>query len=860
VIDHLNLYLEELVRQRNVANEIEEINNQNEHVDIEIPNFVGRTISNLRQNGTLPANRNHIDFRTLLDRRDGCDRPVPNVTLKVPTAGGKTFLAVQSLERILGCYLNQNTGFVLWVVPNDAIYTQTLRNLNDRTHLYRQTLDNISAGNTMILERTSPFSAADVENNLCVMVVMLQATNRQTRESLRMFRDRGDVHDFFPAEGEMELHEQLHQSIPNLDIYNHNYTLIKQSLGNALRLIRPIVVVDEGHKATSNLAHSTIYGFNPSFVLELTATPKDIQPTGGQSPTPGRYANILVEITGREVDNEGMIKMPINLNPMQGNDWINTLSTSLTHLNELDIHAQRFESDSGRYIRPIMLVQVEATGPGVFAEGTIHSDDVRAQLIQLGLSEDEIAVKSAYENDLGDPENQNLSDRNNRIRVIITMRALQEGWNCPFAYVICALAATSNLTAMTQLIGRILRQPGASKTGVSQLDQCYIFTHRADTVEVVRSVRQSLESEGLGDLSLQVAGADNQGYNGNPTREINRRGNFIDTEIYLPRVLRVRDNVLRELDYETDILSEIDWNDIDLSHLIADIPSNLQRTQGQMQRIGLDDNGNIVNTVVGENTENLIFNRAYATRAISDIVPNSFVAYDIVNRLTEGLLNREGFDNSYIGQQMNLIIERLRTYLRCQRDIFAEDIFRNGLVEGHIQFRLRADGRNWRMPNTDDTAQPEGSMPLLNNLMRPVSSSLFETVYHDDLNEEERGVALFLDSNDTIQWWHRNVARQQYGIQGWLKNKMYPDFIFAIQQEGTVCSVRVLETKGDHLDNLDTDYKRCVLEVLSEHFSFESVTEVGECLIQDDGLDIQARLILFGDIAADLPNWILLQE
>ena len=120
---------------------------------------------------------------------------------------------------------------------------------------------------------------------------------------------------------------------------------------------------------------------------------------------------------------------------------------------------------------------------------------------------------------------------------------------------------------------------------------------------------------------------------------------------------------------------------------------------------------------------------------------------------------------------------------------------------------------------------------------------------------------MFLDSNDTIQWWHRNVARQQYGIQGWLKNKMYPDFIFAIQQhEGTICSIRVLETKGDHLDNLDTDYKRCVLEVLSEHFSFERVTEIGECLIQDGGLDIQARLILFGDIATELPNWILLQE
>ena len=109
----------------------------------------------------------------------------------------------------------------------------------------------------------------------------------------------------------------------------------------------------------------------------------------------------------------------------------------MTHLNELDIHAQRFESDSGRYIRPIVLVQVEATGPGVFAEGTIHSDE--DSMIQLGLSEDEIAVKSAYENDLEDPENQNLSDRNNRIRVIITMRALQKV-GIFILHTICALA------------------------------------------------------------------------------------------------------------------------------------------------------------------------------------------------------------------------------------------------------------------------------------------------------------------------------------------------------------------------------------------------------------------------------------
>ena len=86
---------------------------------------------------------------------------------------------------------------------------------------------------------------------------------------------------------------------------------------------------------------------------------------------------------------------------------------------------------------------------------------------------------------------------------------------------------------------------------------------------------------------------------------------------------------------------------------------------------------------------------------------------------------------------------------------------------------------------------------------------------------------------------------------------MYPDFLFAIQrQDGAISSIRILETKGDQLDNLDTAYKRAVMETLSEHFSFEAATDVGQCIIQDEGISIDARLIMFGDINADLPNWI----
>jgi type III restriction enzyme len=241
--------------------------------------------------------------------------------------------------------------------------------------------------------------------------------------------------------------------------------MVKDSLGNALRLIRPVVVMDEGHKAVSELAFKTLYGFNPCFVLELTATPKDVQARTGAKPRAPRPANVLVEVTGLDLDREGMIKMPLNLDPRSGSDWRNTLGVALERLNALDTEARRFQGDSGRYIRPILLVQVERTGHEQRGGDFIHALDVKDWLATAGLDEAEIAVKTADTNDLAQPENLDLLAPANRVRAIITKQALQEGWDCPFAYVLCSLSASHNASALTQLIGRILRQPQAQKTG-----------------------------------------------------------------------------------------------------------------------------------------------------------------------------------------------------------------------------------------------------------------------------------------------------------------------------------------------------------------------------------------------------------
>ena len=581
---------------------------------------------------------------------------------------------------------------MLCIVPNEAIYTQTLKHLKDRQHPYRQALDRAAAGRVRIMEKTDPLNARDVETNLCVMLLMLQSSNRQDRESLKMFQDRGDVHGFFPPEGEQQAHKAALDQTPNLDGYNDIFPLVKDSLGNALRIIRPVVVLDEGHRAISDLAFRTLYGFNPCFVLELTATPQDVQPRGGRNPRAGRYANVLVEVTGRDLDREGMIKMPLNLDPRQGNDWKATLNAAVAKLCELGHEARKLQADTGRYIRPIMLIQVERTGADQRESGQIHAEDVKDWLLTAGFDEAEIAIKTAEQNDLNQPENQNLLSPTNRVRFIITKQALQEGWDCPFAYLLCALAANSNLKAMTQLVGRILRQPGASKTEVAGLDECHVITHRTDTAKVVEAIKNGLENDGLGDMVLQVSQDDPSG-GGRVARKIERRPAFASTEIYLPKVMVVDGAEARDLDYEADVLSCIDWRGYDPKDLSARIPDNA--AESQLQRIKLSDDGDelFVGETVAENAETLALDPAHAVRMISDMVPNPFVGWEIVDKLLSALKAR-GFDEAKLGGLASLIVGELRKGLDTERTVRAEALFKEEVKGGRIQFRLRLDGRS----------------------------------------------------------------------------------------------------------------------------------------------------------------------
>ena len=860
VLTRLDEYLTELAVQKKKADKIAAANVGETDPDLirPVPNFALQTWEAVRAAGKLPESRQQIPYSA---RADGCGRAVPNVIFKVPTGGGKTYLAVSALSKIFGRYLGQQKGFVLWVVPNEAIYAQTKRQLADRQHPFRQMLDVLSGNAVRLLEKTDAVDARDVESNLCVMLLMLQASNRENKDSLKMFRDRGNVNGFFPPEGDQEAQSVALKQTPNLDVYDltgsaYPWTQVKDSLGNALRLIRPVVVMDEGHKAISDLAFSTLYGFNPCFVLELTATPKDVTATGGKAPKAARYSNVLVEVKGIELDREGMIKMPMNLDPREGSDWRQTLAVALNRIKALSHAARQLQADTSRYIRPILLLQVERTGSDQRDGVHIHALDAKEWLMTVGgLDEAEIAVKTADTNDLATPENQNLLAPTNRVQVIITKSALQEGWDCPFAYVLCALAASSNLSAMTQLVGRILRQPQAQKTGVAALDECYVIAHHAKTNDVVNAIKKGLEEDGMGDLVRQICVGDSA----KPvvTRPIQRRDRFSHTEIYLPRLLTLADGELRDFDYEQDILLALDWRTLEVAPLVALIPVNAASAEHQMRRIKLTDSGDerIVSEVAGTTQETLVFDAAHAVRMLSDIVPNAWWARGIVGRVVAGL-KAKGMGDTTLGELSGLMIEELRKWLAAHRNTQAEALFRAEVAAGRIQFRLRTDGRNWRMPLEAQTFEPLGAPQLIRDDGESLKSSLFAPLYAGDFSSnDEREIAVYLDADRALTWWHRNVARAQYALQGWQREKIYPDFIFAVQHGEADSQLVVLEMKGIHLSgNPDTVYKQAVLQLMTQAFSVEKVPRVGELeLVVEDGTRMACDLVLMTEWKTRLP-------
>lgn len=743
---------------------------------------------------------------------DGSGRVLPAFCLKVPTGGGKTLIAINVIDRVNVTFRLRQTGMVLWIVPSTQIYRQTLSALRDRGHFYRQRLDVASGGRTLILEKTDGFSPRDVAENLCVLLLMLPSANRETKEQLRMFRDSGGFDQFFPDQGDPKAHEEILGETPNLDTFDVGHELwgpqIKTSLGNTLRLLRPLVILDEGHKTYGKLARSTIEGFNPCAIIELSATPAP-------------EANVLVEILGQELLAEEMIKLDLHIHCREDVDWRDTLLAAADHRQRLEDEAREYEAATGTRIRPICVIQVERTGRDQRGADFVHAEDVREYLQQSQhIHAHEIAVKSSAKDELKEVDDVGgLLSPDCQIRYIITKQALQEGWDCPFAYVLAILTRPSSQTGLTQLVGRILRQPNARKTNVPALDESYVFCFRRRGAEMLKQVRRGFGKEGLGDLGGRIVDeADDRTLLRRRTTRRQRDG-FQEAarDLVFPAFMIDDRDRWRPVRYEADILSRVDWAAIDVSPLfdmvLGDSPSG-----GLDLRVGLESSSRFA-TGIGRGESGAALDFAFATNHLIDLVPNPWHGYDLAKRLFGELLKRHPVER--VHAHFVHVLGELRRQVAIERDRLARGTFGEMLDSGRMRFLVAAEDLGFnRLPR--EIEAPEGKQANRDDGGQ-FELNLFERTDEDQFNALENKVATYLDRQERLFFWYRNRARKDYYVQGWKRGRIYADFILTLKPDepdpdDPFHRVFVLETKGLHLEEAtDTSYKRSVFDLCNEH-------------------------------------------
>jgi type III restriction enzyme len=574
----------------------------------------------------------------------------------------------------------------LWVVPTTQIYRQTLKSLQDRDHPYRQHLDIASGGRTTILEKTATFSPIDVMENLVVMLLMLPSASRKVKDVLRIFKDSGNFQEFFPAEDDIEGGRDLLKRVGNLDTFEAQHGFwgrqIKTSLGNTLRIMNPVLILDEGHKAYSETAQDTIRGFNPSIIVELSATP-----VAG--------SNVLVDIKGIELDREEMIKFDLHVINKASLDWKDTLLSAHNHVQTLQDKARDYEGNSGNYIRPICLIQAERTGRDQRDGRFIHSEDVREHLIQkLGIAAEEVAVKTSEKDELKEVDDVGgLMSRNCRIRYIITKQALQEGWDCAFAYVLCVLTNPSSVTGMTQLVGRILRQPYAKKTRIKELDESYVFCYQRRGAVLLEDIRSGFRDEGLGDLTGRIGmdeGGEDRGTQTERTCDIREQFRAAAERAILP-VFAIRQNGgWRPVNYAMDIIGRIPWNEINLETIFEVSLSQIEEKDiEQVAGISTDPHEVIhQKDAVRLKHGSLKLDPVFMARQLLELTPNPWVAYD----LSKTILSRfvQQYDTERVTNNFVFLIEEARKLLAVEIDRLSKKVFQEMIVKGLMRFLVIA--------------------------------------------------------------------------------------------------------------------------------------------------------------------------
>ncbi len=777
-----------------------------------------------------------------------------NVCVKVPTAGGKTFIAVNALHTIFSAYDGSKPKAVIWLVPWSNLLQQTVANLSNPEHPYRQKLNSLFNHRVEVYEKEnllqgSNFNPTVVQDQLSIIVMNFASLRAKKKEDRKVFQENGQLESFVSQYANKE------HLLTDTD---------ETALINVIRSLNPVVVVDESHNAESDLSVDMLKNLNPSFILDLTATPKN-------------NSNIVSLVPAIELKKENMVKLPVIV--YNNHDKTEVINNALHLQRKLELLAKKQEEEGGKYIRPIVLFQAQ---PKTNDDNTTF-EKLKEQLLALGIPEEQIKIKTANIDEL---KGIDLMSRECEVRYIIMINALKEGWDCPFAYILASLADKSSSVDVEQILGRVLRQPYVQRHKSFQLNLSYVLTASAKFNETLQSIVQGLQASGFSE------------------KDYRKRDVMTEEEKTTSVVDPVDQFLFPEKHEEQEAEETIDTNRISFNPNIEEdeTPAStpvideieaiaeeqnreLEKQIEEQSKQPVDEN---IFQEMGEKVKRYGMKENCRESATSIKLPQFFlnvVASDIFNT-SEELLNRESllkdfkladedtkidFDqissdlykidleeakkNEYrpsftkiedqvikdpiaeyilakpkenqiadityqimkiIGNMYPIADQEIQKYVsRILEGLNAEQLrdilVRKWSYTDKIKAKIRSLSDEYAEKRFNDLIKsrkikvmsnwtlPEAIVP--GNLGSSIGNSLYER--EGSMNNFEEKVIMEIGTSSNVVFWHRNLERGKgFYINGFKANH-YPDFILYTKSGKTI----LVETKGDHLDNTDSAAK-----------------------------------------------------
>ncbi len=720
---------------------------------------------------------------------------MPYVCLRLPTGGGKTFVACHVVSITASELLKTESPIVLWLTPSNAIRDQTLKALKKPDHPYRDAFR--SAGHNVEIRTVGDalhLQPHILNTKITIIVSTMQAFRVEDTEGRKVYEDSGALMGHFANLSDDILSEL--ESDNGKPAY---------SLANLLCVKRPLVIVDEAHNARTPLSFETLARFNPSAIIEFTATP-----AMEENPS-----NVLYTVSAAELQAENMIKMPIQLETDP--DWKRLLTAAIVQRDALEIDAEAEREEKGEYIRPIMLIQAQ---PRSKSKETLTVEVVeRCLLEEYSIPEEQIARATGEDKEL---DNVDLNDSECPIRYVITVQALREGWDCPFAYVLCSVAEMRSSTAVEQILGRVMRLPKAQRKKQESLNSAYAFVASQNFYDAASALADGLVQNGF---EKQEAAELIR-----PTEEQQDELPFFegmtqpDTdpipaeqgEIFKVPKLMVQGEQ-GHLEFEESRFLEVPWqlSECDAELTEEEFPSEFNT--GERGEIGLSQEGRVEMRFLGQLHQQMTLlapDKGWDAARLADWLDRTIKHLDILQRESLPFLQRLV---KHLIEERGISIDVLIHNKYALKDAAAAKI------DHHRQNVHQAAYKNYLLPEfaTPVVVSPDHCFSFKPHGY-PANTHYtgryqFQKHYYQHVGDlksdgEEFQCAEFIDRLPEVKFWVRNLERQPR-FSFWFQtstDKFYPDFVCLL----TDGRYLVVEYKGVFLwDAKDAEEKREIGEL-----------------------------------------------